>query len=90
MAKKKYTEEFKVQILQLINSGKTQAEIRHEYGIPGSTLNQWIKANNGLPARNKKVLTKEEKEIIALKKQIKQIEMERDILKSAALIFAKK
>ena len=43
---KSYTEEYKNTIIDLFNSGKTYAEISDEYGVPKTTIRQWVKKNN--------------------------------------------
>ena len=40
---KSYTEEYKNTIIDLFNSGKTYAEISDEYGVPKTTIRQWVK-----------------------------------------------
>jgi transposase len=91
MAEKRYDESFKLQMVQLYNAGKSQAELRKEFDLKPATLSGWISKYNGVEKPKKKLeLTEDQKEIVKLKKQNKQLEMERDILKQAALIFGKK
>ena len=40
---KRYNEEFKKQIVELINSGKNINEVVKEYNIARSTVNKWVK-----------------------------------------------
>lgn len=85
-SKKNYDEDFKETIRELYNNGKSIKELSGEYGIPQSTLRQWAIYNK----KNSKPLNKEELEIKALKKQIKDMKEENDILKKALTIFAQK
>ena len=39
---RKFSEEFKRQIVQLYDNGKSPAEIKAEYDIGSSTLHRWI------------------------------------------------
>ena len=39
---KSYTQEYKNTIIELFNSGKTYAEISSEYGVPKTTIRQWL------------------------------------------------
>ena len=73
---RKFSEEFKRQIVQLYDNGKPVSEIGAEYGS-GSTR----AADNRTP---------EQQRILELEKENKQLRMEVDVLKTAALIFARK
>ena len=86
-----YTEEFKKQIVSLYQNGKSVATIASEYDIGKSTVSKWVKDyNNSGSFKAKDNRTDEENELIALRKQNKQLLMENDILKQAALIMARK
>lgn len=82
---RKFTEEFKEQIVQLYLNGKSKAEIRKEYDLYASTLDRWIKQHQDTGSfKTKDNLSDAEKELIELRKRNKQLEMENDILKQAA------
>ncbi len=86
-----YTEEFKKQIVCLYRNGKSAGNIADEYGVGKSTVLKWVKDfNNSGPFRAKDNRTDEENELIRLQKENKQLLMENDILKQAALIMARK
>lgn len=88
---KHYEEAFKKQIVALFNNGKSLADINREYGIAKSTIKTWVERQNESGSFSiNDVRTAEEKELIELRKKIKQLEMENDILKQAALILGKK
>lgn len=88
---KRYTDEFKQQIVKLANNGKSVKEIAKEYNIARSTVNKWISDyNNTKSFKAKDNRSDEENELIKLRKQIKLLEMENDILKQAALIMGRK
>ena len=56
-----------------------------------STFDKWVKqANTSGSFKEKDNLTPEQKELIQLRKQNKQLLMENDILKQAALIFGRR
>lgn len=85
------SDEFKHQLVQLYNSGKPRAEICREYDLTPTVLNRWIKRINITgSARECDNRTPEEIELIRLRKENRQLKMENDILKQAALIFAQK
>ncbi len=56
-----------------------------------SSLPKWVKQfNNTGSFKEKDNLTEEQKELIELRKKNKQLEMENDILKQAALIMGRR
>ena len=86
-----FTKEFKKQVVQLYLSGKSKSEILKEYALYASTLNNWIKQHQETGSfKTKDNLSDSEKELIKLRKRNKQLEMENDILKQAALILGRK
>ena len=88
---RKYTDEFKLQIVSLVKSGKTSSIIAKEYGIAKSSVTKWVRDfNKSGSFKAKDNRTPEENELIALRKRVKELEMEADILKQAALIMARK
>lgn len=89
--KRQYTEEFKQQVVNLYNSGKPRSEIIKEYDLTPSAFSGWItKYNNTSSFAAKDNRTQEENELIAIRKELKQLRMENDILKQAALIMGRK
>lgn len=89
--RRQFTEEFKKQVVNLYNNGKGRSEIIREYDLTPSALNNWIKQYNitgSFKAKDNR--TEEENKLIALEKELKQLRMENDILKQAALIMGRK
>ena len=89
--RREYTEEFKLQMVKLYNSGKPIVEIVKEYDLTRSAFANWVQKYNktgSFKACDNR--TEEEKEIIRLKKENQQLKMENDILKQAALILGQK
>ena len=86
-----YDEAFKRQIVQLYESGKPSREIRAEYDIARSTPQRWVQGiRNSGSTKAADNRTPEQNELIELRKRNRQLEMEVDVLKQAALIFARK
>lgn len=86
-----YTDEFKRQIVELVKSGKSSSSVAKEYGVAKSSVTKWVRDfNNSGSFKAKDNRTPEENEMIALRKHVKELEMEVDILKQAALIMARK
>lgn len=90
-SRRTFTPEFKQQLVDLYRSGKRKANIVREYDIVYSLLNKWIEqAESTGSFKEKDNRTTEEQELIELRKQNKQLKMENDILKQAALILGQK
>ncbi len=86
-----FTDEFKRQIVELVNAGKPKADAMREYDLSKSTVDRWVKSINatGSPhvADNR---TPEQNRVIELERENRRLRMEVDVLKQAALIFARK
>ena len=86
-----YTDEFENQLVQLYLNGKRKCDIVREYEVSSFLLDKWIKQSNSIGSfKEKDNCTEEELELIKLRKQVKQLEMENDILKQEALILGRK
>jgi len=94
-SRRKYDEEFKREALAHIeSSGKTVTEVAESLGINRELLYRWrMQANKrgvvAFPGKGRKGLTESERELFELKKQLRDAEEERDILKKAVAIFSK-
>lgn len=86
-----FTDEFKRQIVDLHSAGKPKREAMDEYDLGKSTVERWIKSINatGSPraADNR---TPEQNRILELERENRRLRMEVDVLKQAALIYARK
>jgi transposase len=93
MSKKRrtFTTEFKKQVVSLYENGKSRQDIVSEYELTASALDRWIKQfTQSGSFKEKDNRSPEEQELIDLRKRNKQLEMEVDILKQAALIMGRK
>ena len=86
--------EFKRTIVDLLESGKTAKELFEEYSIKPSTIFRWRREfESGKLSETvdfkSSTLSKEESELRALRKELRDVTMERDILKKAVSIFSK-
>jgi transposase len=79
---KKYDNEFKAQAVKKILDGQSVASVSRELGVAEGILHNWRKAKLAQA-------TSAEQEVLELRKRLKEVEMERDILKKAALIFGR-
>lgn len=83
----KYDEEFKRQAVQKIIDGQAVRSVSRELGVSESQIHKWRRA--ALDKGDGKQSGAELTEAAALKKRIRELEMENEILKKAALIFGR-
>ena len=88
---KRYENDFKVLIVELVKLGRSTKEVSDEYGLNDSMVRRWRREYESKSGdfTKKKELSEEKKELKALKKELREITMERDILKKAISIFSK-
>lgn len=93
--RKTYSAEFKRQAIQLaMQPDHTLDEIARDLGMGRSTLSHWIRMARehgelAFPGKGRGRLTPEQEELKRLRKENELLRQERDILKSAAVWFAK-
>jgi len=92
--RKQYTKEFKLDAINLVlDQGFTIAEAARSLEIRANMLGRWVREsqadNNGQAFRGNGKLTPEQEEIRRLKIENKRLKLERQILKEAAVFFAK-
>ena len=88
---KKYDNDFKIMIVELLKSGRTAKELSSEYTINSGVIRRWkreYEAKSGDFSKKREV-SSEELELKALNKELREVKMERDILKKAVSIFSK-
>ena len=95
MAKRKrrvFTEEFKAQTVRLVReSGKTIAVVARELDLTESSLRAWVRqaAIDAGRGPTGALTTEEREELGRLRRELRTVRMERDILKKATAFFAK-
>lgn len=87
-----FTKEFKVDAVKLVTEqGYKVSEAARNLGISTSVLRRWRdqlekQADEAFPGKG--YMTPEKEELHRLRKEVKRLEMERDILKKATAFFA--
>lgn len=90
--KRKHSNEFKVMIVELLQSGQSVQQVSLEYDLDGSMIRKWRKfyeSTSGNFSTVRNPLSPEELEVKSLKKELRELKLERDILKKAVSIFSK-
>ena len=80
--RRKYDEDFKRNALKMIENGQSVRSVAQALGEASGQLHKWkrIARQHTSPS---------EQEVLALRARLKQVEMERDILKKALSIFSR-
>ena len=88
MSRKRYPEEFKVEaVKQVTEAGYSVYDVAERLGTTTNSLYSWIR-RYGPNASDFKKVSEESDEIRRLKKELKRVTDERDLLKKAAAYFA--
>ena len=91
-ARRSFTDEFKGGVVRLVlDEGKTVPQVARDLDLTESSVRNWVDRARADRGKGKPgVLTTAEKEELAtLRKEVRQLRLERDILKKAAAFFAK-
>ena len=85
-----YSPEFRQQLVELVRAGRTPGELSREFEPTAQTIVNWVKRSDvGAGIRSDGLTTEERTELRRLKREVKQLRMEREILKKAAAWFAR-
>jgi transposase len=90
--RRSFTAEFKAEAVRLCKVGdRTIGQVARDLELTDTALREWVKradvdAGKGPPGA---LTTEERDELRELRKRVKRLEMEREILKKAAAFFAK-
>jgi transposase len=92
--RRKFDKEFKLMTVELSKNRDNINELATELGIRPELIYRWRtelldKKEGSFPGNGKPKYTPEEAEIARLKKQLREVEIERDILKKAINIFSR-
>ncbi len=90
--RKEYTPQQKAEAVEIVTAtNQSIRQVARNLGIAESSLSRWVRESKGVaPATASASLTPEERqELVQLRRQVKQLEMERDFLKKAAAFFAR-
>ena len=90
-ARRAFTPEFKADAVRLVKSGASVVTVAKDLDLTETALRAWVKrseadAGVGSP---EVLATEERQELARLRRENKQLRMEREILKAAATFFAK-
>ena len=85
-----YPSEFRSEAVHLATSpGHTISGVSRDLGISSETLRKWVRQDDVDAGRSEGLTTEERSELTALRRRVRTLETEREILKRAAAFFAK-
>jgi transposase len=92
--RRRFDREYKQMVVELANTREDISALAAELDLRPDLIYRWRRealANLGasFPGQGNKTMTEEQKEISRLKKELRDAQLERDILKKAVGIFSK-
>ena len=85
-----YPPEFRQQIVELVRAGRGPKELAREFEPSEQTIRNWVKqAALDAGQRSDGLTSAEREELRRLRRENRQLKLERDILKKAAAWFAR-
>ncbi|WXH29848.1 Insertion element IS6110 uncharacterized 12.0 kDa protein [Myxococcus stipitatus] len=90
--RRKYTPEFKARAVKMVlEEGKSRAQVAKDLDLTRSVLETWVRQSRTDAGQGPSgaLTTGEKEELAQLRREVRQLRMEREILKNAAAFFAK-
>lgn len=86
---KKFPEEFQRDVVAVARrGGATRAEVAADFGISESTLKRWLAQADIDDGVRDGLTSAEQNELVQLRRRMRRLEMENEILRRAAAYFA--
>ncbi len=85
-----YPAQFRQQIVELVQAGRKPSELAKEFGCHVTTILSWVRhaGQSSTPSDAAPLNAAERQELLELRRKLKQVQMERDILAKATAWFA--
>jgi transposase len=88
----KFSKDFKEEAIRLVLNGQSQTETAKKLGVSMHTVHRWVhehekKGKEAFPGKGK--LSANDERLRRLETELREVTMERDILKKAIAYFAK-
>ncbi|NRO98510.1 transposase [Paraburkholderia sp. NMBU_R16] len=85
-----YAPEFRAQMVELVKAGRSPEELAREFEPTAQTIYNWVaQADLDTGKRHDGLTTAEREELTRLRRKVRQLELEREILSKAAAWFAR-
>ncbi len=88
-SRKSYPPEFREQLVALVRAGRTPADLAREFEPTAQSISTWVaQADRDTGRRTGGLTTAERVELTQLRRENRQLKLEREILSTAAAWFA--
>jgi transposase len=84
-----YPPQFRREAVELLRSGVALKQVAADLGVSEQTLRNWRRQQDVDAGRADGLTSAEREELRALRRQVRRLEQEREILKKAAAFFAR-
>ena len=89
-SKPPYAPEFRNQMIEMVRAGRSPEELAKEFEPSSQTIRNWVtQADRDEGRRMDGLTTAEREELRKLRREVRQLKVEREILKKAAAWFAR-
>ena len=89
-SKPPYPEEFRREAVELVRQGRSVPDVAQALGMTAPSLRNWVRQEQlDRPERDDGLTSAEREELRELRRRVKRLEQERDILKRATALFAR-
>jgi transposase len=89
-SKPPYPEEFRREAVELVRQGRLISDVASSLGVTAQSLRNWVRQEQlDRRERDDGLTSVEREELRELRKRVKRLEQERDILKRATALFAR-
>jgi transposase len=90
-ARRQFTDEFKAGVVRLVlDEGKTVGAVARDMNLTETAVRDWVKRARADRTKGRTGLTTAEREELArLRKEVRELRLERDLLKKVSALFAK-
>lgn len=87
-----YPAQFREQMIELVRTGRKPGELAKEFGCHATSIVNWVRqadeASGTAPVQAGALSASERQELIELRRKLRQVQMERNILAKATAWFA--
>jgi transposase len=85
-----YPPEFRREAVQMVRSGRSIKDVSESLGVTPQSLRNWVRQEQmDRHERDDGLTTAEREELRELRRRVRRLEQERDLLKRAAAFFAR-
>ena len=90
-SRRPYSSEFRQQMVELVRCGRTPEELSREFEPSAESIRNWVRQSSGVPVGSapEALPSAEREELLRLRREVRRLREEREILAKAAAWFAR-